>query len=163
MGQEPEPFTFVRGTHVGRGEQHPFRIPPCLAEISEDGSQPVLSELGDVLDEQPFSSASENNIPECRPEPSFVVEATLATGAGERLARDPASDDVHDAVKLVCWEGGEVIPDRSAIQGLIFHAGDESGRCVGFPLNVSHGSYVEAGESQGEGQPAVSGAGLEGM
>ena len=87
----------------------------------------------------------------------------MLAGAGERLARDAASDDVHDAVKVLCWEGVEVIPDRRPIQGLVLHAGDESGRRVGFPLNVSHGSYIEAGESQCEGESAVSGAGVEGM
>jgi hypothetical protein len=46
------------------------------------------------------------------------------------------------------------------IQPLFFHTGDENGRCVAVPLNVSHGSYVEISESEGEA--AVSGAELDG-
>jgi hypothetical protein len=44
----------------------------------------------------------------------------------------------------------------------LFHPGHESGRCVGVPLNVSHGSGIDAGESEGEFKPSVAGAEVQG-
>ena len=35
------------------------------------------------------------------------------------------------------------------------HPRHKSGRCVGVPLNASHGSYVEAGESESELEASV--------
>ena len=45
----------------------------------------------------------------------------------------------------------------------LFHTGDESGRCVGVPLNVSHGSGVDTGKSQCELEASVAGAEVDGM
>ena len=36
VGHKPEPFTLVRGTNGGRGEQTPFRIEPEAGKVSED-------------------------------------------------------------------------------------------------------------------------------
>lgn len=70
---------------------------------------------------------------------------------------------MYSVAPWVAVEGVEVVPDRCLIQGLVFHPCHESGRRVTVPFNVSHGSYVESGESQSEFEAAVSRAEVEGV
>jgi len=42
----------------------------------------------------------------------------------------------------------KVRPDRSAIQGRFFHPRHEDGRCVGVPLDVTHGAKSAGTESE---------------
>lgn len=69
---------------------------------------------------------------------------------------ETGSDDIHPAMPRATVEGGDVIPDRRLIQVRFFHPRHEDGRCVGVPLNTSHGSYVDAGESESELESSVS-------
>jgi hypothetical protein len=79
------------------------------------------------------------------------------------LAGEAGSDEIHAATPRAAVEGGEVVPDRSLIQGLVFHPGHEDGRCVGIPFNVSHGAAGDSGESEGEFESAVAAAQVEGV
>jgi hypothetical protein len=87
----------------------------------------------------------------------------LLAGGAERLAREPGSDDVHSSSERLRVEGGEVRPDRRLIQVRLFHPGHESCRCVGVPLNVSHGSGWDSGKPKCELEASVSGAEMDGM
>ena len=79
------------------------------------------------------------------------------------MARESGSDEIHSSNERFRVEGGEVRPDRRLIQVRLFHPGHESGRCVGVPLNVSHGSGRDSGESEGELKASVAGAEVDGM
>lgn len=162
MGHEPEPFTLVRGTNGGCGEQTPFRIEPELGKVTEDVREPVLDDSGDVLQEHPSRSHFADDAGDFRPEPTVVVNSTSFACSAERLAGEPGSDDIHAATPRVAVEGGKVRPDRSLIQPRLAHPFHEDGRCVAVPLNVSHGSAVHAGESQSELEASVAGAEVEG-
>jgi len=78
----------------------------------------------------------------------------LLSGGGDVLAGEAASDAIHDSTPRAAVEGGNVIPDRSLIQDRIFHPRHEIGRCIGFPLNVSH----NAGTWEGDFDPEVESA-----
>jgi hypothetical protein len=93
-----------------------------------------------------------------RPEVPWVFVAELSSGNGERLARIAAMDDIHQAAPRSAVEGGNVVPDRRAIQSLVFHPRHERGRSVGFPLDVTHSSISGDGEMEAEVEPSGSGA-----
>jgi hypothetical protein len=91
---------------------------------------------------------------------AWVFVAELSSGNGKGLARVAAMQDIHQAAPRSAVEGSNVVPDRSAIQGRIFHPRHERGRSVGFPFDVSHSpiswdgnmdSEVEAASSCAEG------------
>jgi hypothetical protein len=94
---------------------------------------------------------------------SVIVKAFALPGAGEGLAGEAGSDEVHASNERFRVECVEVRPDRSLIQGLVCHPRHEYGRCVAVPLNVSHGDGGDSGESEGELEPGVSAAQVEGM
>ena len=119
--------------------------------------------VGDVLQEHESGSHVSDELLGQRPQVPFIVTSGLCAGGRERLARKPGSDDVHSSSPRASVEGGEVTPDRSLIQVRLVHTGDESGRCVGVPLNVSHGSGGHSGESEGELESGIPGAEVEGM
>jgi len=163
VGQEPEPFALVRGTNGGRGQQSPFRSPPVFGKVGEDVRQPVSNKLGDVLQEQEPRSHVTNALPDGRPEPPVIVNTAPLACARERLAGEPGRDEIHASTPRSTVEGAQVRPDRRRIQVRLFHPGHESGRCVGVPLNVHHGSGGDASESEGELDASVAGAEVGGM
>lgn len=159
VAQEPEPLALMRCANGGCGEHTPLRIEPVDGKVSEDVIQPSGSNnVGDVLQQHKSRSHVADDPPSEGPEMPLVVKTTLLSGTGERLARETGSDEIHSPTPRATVEGGEVRPDRSLIQGLVRHPRHEYGRCVAVPLNVSHGSGVDAGESQSELEPSVAGA-----
>jgi len=162
VGQEPEPFPLVGGANGGCGQQTPFRIEPHRGKVGEDVGESVFDELGDVLQEDESGSHVTDDPGDPRPEPTVIDNATLESRGRERLAGEAGSDEIHSSNPRRSVEGVEVRPDRRPIQGRVFHPRHESGRCVGIPLNMSHGSGWDSGESQGELSSVVSRAEVEG-
>lgn len=85
-----------------------------------------------------------------RPEVSGVFVSELSSGDRERLAGIAAVDDIHEAAPRFAVEGGNVVPDRCAIQGRVFHPRHERRCCVSFPLNVTHSTISGMGDMQSE-------------
>jgi len=93
-----------------------------------------------------------------RPEVSGIGSSELFPGGTERLAGVSGSEDIHSATPRAAVEGGKVRPDRSLIQGLVFHPGHESGRGVCVPLDPTNSSVFGNRDMQPEFQSADSGA-----
>lgn len=159
VGHEPEPFPAVGGANGGRGEQTPLRIEPELGKITEDMGKSCANNSWDVLQEHVSGFHVADDPCDVGPEPTVVVSAQPLPRCGERLAGEACSDDVHSATPWASVEGAEVRPDRRSIQARLVHPRHESGRCVGVPLNVSHGAGDAA---EGELEASVSGAEVEG-
>jgi len=94
----------------------------------------------DVLEEAKAWFDFPDDAGDVRPEVAGVFVAELSSGNGKRLARIAAMDDIHQAAPRSVVESGNVVPDRRAIQSLVFHPRHERGRSIGFPLNVTHSS-----------------------
>ena len=93
-----------------------------------------------------------------RPEMARVFIAELSSGDRKRLARIAAMDDIHEAAPRSAIEGGNVVPDRRAIQGRVFHPRHERRCRVGFPLDVTHSSISWDGDMESEVKTSGSGA-----
>lgn len=161
VGHDPDALASVRCSNGCRAEQAPFRIEPEVGKVVEDMGEPESNKLGDVLQQDELGSHVSDDGCDGRPEPAVIVSPSLLPGRAERLAGEPGSDEIHSATPRLAVEGGEVIPDRSVIQARLPHPFHEDGRCVGVPLNVSHGSYPCHG-SEGELEPSVAGAEVDG-
>lgn len=112
----------------------------------------------DVLKETKAGFDLAHDAGDVGPKVSWVFVSELASGDGKRLARIAAMNDIHRAAPSVAVEAGKVVPDRCAIQGLVFHPRHERGRCIGFPLNVTHSSISGVGKVESEIEAASSGA-----
>lgn len=161
VGHDPDALASVRCSNGCRAEQAPFRIEPEVGKVVEDMGEPESNKLGDVLQQDESGSQVSDDGCDGWPEPALIVSSTLLPSRAERLARETGSDEIHSATPRAAVEGGEVIPDRSLIQTRLRHPLHENGRCVGVPLNVSHGSYPCHG-SEGELESSVAGAEVDG-
>jgi hypothetical protein len=146
----------------GCAEAVPFNTEPERGQGAENLSEPSSSvdskEPWNVLQEDETRSNVAKNPRDERPDPTLVCGASSTAGVAGWLTRESCRNDIHQAAKRSAVEGCEIVPYRSEIQGLVFHPRHESGRRVGFPLNVSHGSYSFT-EGEAEAQLKATSAG----
>jgi len=114
--------------------------------------------MGDILEEDEGRFDLTNNPRDMRPEVAWIVGAEPFACDRERLARISRSDDVHRPAPRAAVEAGNVVPDRRAIQGRVFHPRHESGCGEGFPFDMAHSSISGDGDGEPEVEPACAGA-----
>lgn len=138
----------------------PFRRPPAVGQFSHDAGGSAFGELAegfvhngssgssdpcDVFQPEHPRSAIFRDAENFEEKPAaLATESGARAGNGQVLAWESRADAIHRAAERPAWEGFEIVPDRSSIQSRAFHPCHESGRCVGVPLNVSHGAIVVA-------------------
>lgn len=114
--------------------------------------------IGDIFEEDESRIAFPDDAGNVRPEMARIGFAETPPGNGEWLARVARSEDIHEAAPWTAVEGGNVVPDRCRIQGLVCHPRHESGCCEGFPLDVTHSPVSGTGDVEAEVEPAGTGA-----
>jgi hypothetical protein len=141
----------VRRSHVARAQHRPLRIEPKRGQVPENGTESVVNkEPWHVLQEDESRFHVAKDADDSRPEPTVVILPLPLPGAAPRLTREARRDDIHDATPRAAVEGEQVIPDRSRIQGLVFHPRHEGGRRVGVPLNMTNGLVGRDGQVDSE-------------
>lgn len=128
-------------------------------QVSSGSSKSVQR---DVFEEHESRSALVDDPGDVGPDPSLVRFPESLAGGAERLAGESRSDDIHATTPASSVEGSEVRPDRSLIQPPRFHLADQQRGAECFPLHEADRASLWLGESQSEGESAVSGAEVEG-
>jgi hypothetical protein len=158
VGQDEDPLPFVGSSGIVRSHTTPLRIEPQRGQVTEDDVESPNSERCDVFHEDELGSHLANDASEVSPESAAVsLDSFPLAGVGDVLTGESASDAIHEATPRSAVEGGNVVPDRSRCQGLLFHPGHESSRGVGFPLDVHHSTTSGDGELDAEIEPSASG------
>ncbi len=137
-----------------------FRNPVTQAfQLASDLAISEVEVVWDVLQENKSGATFGDDAGDMGPEVTGVVGAAPLAGNRERLARIARKQEVHRATPRAPVEAGKVVPDRSRIQGLVFHPGHEDARGEGVPLDMTHSPVSWLGEDK----PKVesSGAGTE--
>ena len=137
----------MRRTDIVRSEHTPLRIEPERGKVPEHGVKSQGKVAWDVLEEDQRRGDLVDDPSDVRPEVARVGFSGAVAGDGERLARVARRDEIHDSAPRAAVEGREIVPDRRAIQGRVFHPGHEDGRGEGFPLDVAH-TAVAVSESE---------------
>ena len=158
MGHNEEPPTLVGRADFCRAEQARFDCKAQRSKVPENrvGSQGHMP--FDVFEEAPLGIKVSDDSPDVRPEVAGIVLALAPAGEAEGLAGISGSEDMNLSTPRRAVEGGNVIPDRSLIQGLVFHPCHESGRREGFPLDVTNSSIVWFCDVEAEFEAADAGA-----
>jgi hypothetical protein len=112
---------------------------------------------GDVFEEADRRFTFADDASDVRPEVSWILLAELSSRDAERLAWIAAMDDIHRATPCSTVKSGNVVPDRSAIQGRIFHPRHESGCGVGVPLDITNSLIGGDGDVESEVKSSSSG------
>jgi hypothetical protein len=155
VGEDEEPFAPMGRADFRRREEARRKAVAHADQSSGDFGEAEAEMMGDVLEEHEGRLDLADDAGDMGPKVAQVVRAPTLARDGERLARIARSDDVHRAAPRSAVEGGNVVPDRRAIQGRVFHPRHEDGRGVGVPLDMTHSAI--SGER--EVQPEVESAG----
>ena len=158
MGQDEQALAPMRRADFSRREQS-FRNPE--AQVFQLASDLAISEvemIGDVFEEHPFRCALGDDPGDVRPQVPGIASAPAPAGDAERLARIARREDVHRPTPWVAVEGGNIVPDRRRIQGLVFHPRHEDGRGEGVPLDITHSSIPGLGQHEAKVEPSGAGA-----
>lgn len=154
VGENEEPLAPVGGADFRRREEACRKAVAHADQSAGDFGEAEAEMMGDILEEHEGRLDLADDAGDMRPEVPRVICAPALARDRERLARIARSDDVHRAAPRAAVEGGNVVPDRRAIQGRVFHPRHEDGRGVGVPLDVTHSTISGACEVQPEVEPA---------
>jgi hypothetical protein len=159
VGEDEEPLASVGRADFRRREEACRKAVAHADQSSGDFGEAEAEMMGDILekDEGRFDFADDAG--DMRLEVPRVVGTPALARDAERLARITRSDDVHRAAPRAAVEGSNLVPDRCAIQGRVFHPRHEDGRGVGVPLDVTHSAI--SGEREVQPEVEAAGAGAE--
>lgn len=159
-GENEEPLAPVGRADFRRREEACRKLVAHADQSAGDFGEAEAEMMGDIFEEDEGWLGLGDDAGNMRPEVARIVGTTALAGDGERLARIARSDDVHRAAPRAAVETGNLVPDRRAIQGRVFHPRHESGCGEGFPFDMAHSSISGDGDGEPEVEPA--GAGTKG-
>ncbi len=161
--KDEQAFAPVRCADFRRRKQSCRKDVAHADQFSGDFGKPEAQMIGDIFEEDDRGVAFADDARNVRPEMARISFAEAPSGNREWLARVARSEDIHAAAPWPAVEGCKVVPDRCRIQGLVRHPRHESGRSVGFPLDVTHSPVSGTGDLEAEIEPACAGAQGEAM
>lgn len=157
-GEDEQPLAPVRSADFRRRKQSRRNPVTHADQAFGDLGKSEAQMMCDIFEKDERRFAFADDAPDMGPQVSGVGGAGPASGDAERLARIARKDDVHTAAPASAIERGNIVPDRSRIQGRVFHPGHEHGRRIGFPLDVTHSPVSTKGDVEPEVESARAGA-----
>ena len=157
-GEDEEPLALVGRADFRRREEACRKAVAHADQSCGDFGEAEAEMMGDILEEDEGRLDLSDDAGDMRPEVARVVRAPALSRDRERLARIARSDDVHRAAPWAAVKGGNVVPDRRAIQGRVFHPRHESGCGEGFPFDMAHSTISGDGDGKPEIEPTGPGA-----
>jgi len=153
-GEDEQALPFVGRTDFRRRKEACRKLVAHADQSAGDFGETEAEMMGDIFEEDEGWFDLADDSCDMRPEVARILGAAPFACDGERLARIARSDDVHSAAPRAAIETGNIVPDRRAIQGRVFHPRHESGCSVGFPFDMAHSSI----SGDGDGKPKVDAA-----
>lgn len=158
VGQNEEPLPNVRRARFSRREQSRRDAVTHALKLSGDVPKAQGDVAFDVLQEDPSRADFAHDAGDVGPEVARIGVASAVAGLAEGLAGVAGRDDMNAAAPRSAVEGSQIVPYRRRSQGLVAHPRHESGRRMGFPLDVTHSAISGLGDVQPQIEAAVSGA-----
>jgi hypothetical protein len=155
VGQDKQSPPLVRRPNFCRRIQSRLNSVTKLSKFGSDVGESQSKVACDVLEEAPAWLYFLDNASKVGPQVPRIALSKAFPCNGERLARVAARDNIHESTPWSAVEGGNIVPDRRPIQGLVFHPCHERSRGVGFPLDVTNSSVsFPKGKMEPEFEPS---------
>ena len=148
MGQDEDPEPLVRRADLCRAEQTRRRRVAHAPKLSQDGLEPESDVAGDVLEEDPFGAALEDDAGDIGPEVPGIIGAAALSGCAEGLAGVSGEDDVEGAAEGSGVEAAQVGPERGRGEVARALGGDEDGARPVLPFDKGAGMVPGFGEHE---------------
>ncbi len=156
--EDEQPLALVGRADFRRREEACRKAVAHADQSAGDFGEAEAEMMGDILEKHEGRFDIADDAGDMRPEVARVIRTPALARDGERLARIARSDDIHRAAPRAAVEGGNVVPERCAIQGRVFHPRHEGGCGVGFPFDMAHSTISGDGDGEPEIEPACAGA-----
>ncbi len=160
-GEDEEPLAPVGRADFRRREEACRKAVAHADQSCGDFGEAEAEMMGDILKKDEGRLDFADDAGDMRPEVARIVRAPALARDRERLARIARSDDVHRAAPRFAVEAGNIVPDRRAIQGRIFHPRHDNGCGEGFPFDIAHSTI--SGQCDGEPKVDATCTGAEGQ
>jgi hypothetical protein len=159
VAQHEETLASVRGSGLGSAKHAPLRIEPQRGKVCEDVVESARSESCDVLDEDPRWPNLIEHTGEVPPEAGARPrdDPRPLAGDGDVLAREAASDEIHDSTPRAAVKGGDIRPHRARSQPSLFHRANQSRGPESFPLHEADRASARNRQSDAELKASASG------
>jgi hypothetical protein len=158
-GEDEQPLAPVARADFRRREEACRKAVAHADQSCGDFGEAEAEMMGDILKKDKGRLDFADDAGDVRPEVARIVRAPALARDGERLARIARREDVHRAAPRFAVEAGNVVPDRRAIQGRIFHPRHDNGCGEGFPFDMAHRTI--SGQCDSEPEVDSSSAGAE--
>jgi len=160
-GEDEQPLALVGRADFRRREEACRKAVAHPDQSCGDFGEAEAEMMGDILKKDEGRLDLADDAGDMRPEVARIVRAPALARDGEWLARIARRDDVHRAAPWFAVEAGNVVPDRRAIQGRVFHPRHDNGCGEGFPFDIAHSTI--SGQCDGEPEVDATGTGTEGQ
>lgn len=160
-GEDEQPLALVGRADFRRREEACRKAVAHADQSCGDFGEAEAEMMGDVLKKDEGRLDLADDAGDMRPEVARIGRAPALARDGERLARIARRDDVHHAAPWFAVEAGNVVPDRRAIQGRVFHPRHDNGCGEGFPFDIAHSTI--SGQCDSEPEVDSTSAGAEGQ
>lgn len=155
--QDEDPLASMRSSDLVRTQSEPLRIEPEFGKRSKNDVEASKSKSCDVLHENVSGLNFANDSCKLKPQTGSVPldDSFASSRNADVLAGESSRDEIHFSTPRLAIEGRDIVPDRSPIQGRVFHPCHESGCGMGFPLDVTQ---TAIGVSEGDSEPKLEAA-----
>lgn len=150
-GEDEQAFALVGRADFRRREEACRKAVAHADQSCGDFGEAEAQMMGDILKKDEGRLDFADDAGDMWPEVAWVARSKALSSDGERLARIARSNDVHCAAPWSAVEAGNVVPDRRAIQGRVFHPRQDNGCGEGFPFDIAHSTI----SGQCDGEPEV--------
>lgn len=161
MGQNKEPLSQVRRADFLRCKDCFLNLVAKSAKLSSHLFVADAEVVFNVFEEHDGGLNFSDDAGNMWPEVARIICAALLSGAAERLARVTCDNHVDTASPASSVESLKVGPNRSRIEGSVFHTRDQDLGGSNFDFHIASGDSLVAGEVESEVESAD--AGTEGQ
>jgi hypothetical protein len=155
VGQYEDATPTVAAANLSRCEEARLCHIAQPRKLSCDSGKSQGDMTFDIFEEDPFGLDFADNARNLRPKVTGIVLAFALAGVSERLAWIAGREDMNAAAPWLAVERSKVAPDRRLCQGRVFHPCHESGRSMGFPLDVTDSSIGRLGNVEAEIEASI--------
>lgn len=158
VGQDEDAAAPMACARFSRCKQARFCFKAHARKLVRDFGKSQIEMTFDIFAKDPLRSDLVDDASDLRPEVTRILRSSSFSGSAEWLAWITGRDDMNAVAPRFAVEGSQIVPNRGLAQGRVFHPRHEGGRCMGFPLDISHSPVSGFCDVQAEIKSAISGA-----
>jgi hypothetical protein len=144
VGQNPNSLSSVWSAGMDCSQHSPARIKPHRGQVREDLVKAAVSEGRRVFHEHEARSHFAHDSAHFAPQAASVsIEPEASAGNADILARETASDDIHQSMPRPTVKSSDVGPNRESWEASVILPSHEDGAGIFIDFDCTDGAPAE--------------------